>query len=295
MSDLMIRGTACHEEVRFVAAVTDETVEEARRIHDSTPLCTAALGRLLTAGAMMSALMKNEEDRLTLKIDGDGPIRQLTVCSDACGQVRGLMYDPKVVLPLKENGHLDVGGGIGRGTLTVIQDLGLKEPYSGQIPLVSGEIGEDLTAYYATSEQIPSSVGLGALVGRATHVLHAGGFLIQLLPFASEETISALEESLSRMHSVTDCLSEGDGAEELIRRLLPDARVEDSHSVRYHCGCTRERVEKALLSLGRSELDQMISDGKDVTLHCDFCNKDYLFTVPEIRQMIVPPPSTVSP
>ncbi|MCR4642246.1 MAG: Hsp33 family molecular chaperone HslO [Lachnospiraceae bacterium] len=295
MSDLLIRGTACHEEVRFVAAVTDETVEEARRIHDSTPLCTAALGRLLTAGAMMGALHKNEEDRLTLKIDGDGPIRQLTVCSDAYGQVRGLMYDPKVELPLKENGHLDVGGGIGHGTLTVIQDLGLKEPYSGQIPLVSGEIGEDLTAYFATSEQIPSSVGLGVLVGRDGHVLHAGGFLIQLLPFASEETISSLEDSLSHMHSVTDCLSEGDDAESLIRRLLPDARVEGSQAVQYHCGCNRERVEKALLSLGRSELEKMISEEKDVTLHCDFCNKDYLFTIPEIRQMIVPPPSTVSP
>ncbi|MCR4641490.1 MAG: Hsp33 family molecular chaperone HslO [Lachnospiraceae bacterium] len=295
MSDLLIRGTACNEEVRFVAAVTDETVEEARRIHDCSPLCTAALGRLLTAGAMMGALLKNKEDRLTLKIDGDGPIRQLTVCSDACGQVRGLMYDPKVELPLKENGHLNVGGGIGRGTLTVIQDMGLKEPYSGQIPLVSGEIGEDLTAYFAESEQIPSSVGVGVLVGRDGHVLHAGGFLIQLLPFASEETISALEQSLSRVHSVTDCLSEGDGAEELIRRLLPDARVEQRSGASYHCSCDRSRVEKAMLSLGRSELDKMIAEGKDVTLHCDFCNKDYLFTIPEIRQLMVPPPSTVSP
>ena len=286
MKDELIRGLAFGGQVRFVAAYTKETVEEARRIHQTTPLCSAALGRLLTAGALMGALCKNDSDRITLKIDGAGPIRQITVCAEADSSVRGLLYDPSVDLPLKENGHLDVGSGIGPGTLTVIKDIGLKEPYSGTTELVSGEIGEDLTYYFASSEQTPSSVGLGVLVARDLSILHAGGFLIQLLPFATEETICALEEALSRFSSVTDHFLAGESTEQLMQSILGELDLEERRPVRYHCGCTRERVTAALASLGRDELSSMLAEDKPVTLHCDFCNKDYEFSCDEIRALL---------
>ncbi|MCR5250264.1 MAG: Hsp33 family molecular chaperone HslO [Lachnospiraceae bacterium] len=286
MKDELIRGLACGGEVRFAAAYTRDTVEEARRIHDCTPLCSAALGRLLTAGALMGSLCKNDSDRITLKIDGDGPIRQITVCADADLSVRGLLYDPSVELPLKANGHLDVGSGIGRGTLTVIKDIGLKEPYSGTTELVSGEIGDDLTYYFASSEQTPSSVGLGVLVDRDLSILHAGGFLIQLLPFTKEETICALEKALGEFSSVTDHFLAGESLEELMTGLLGPVDVEERRDVRYHCSCTRERVTAALASIGRDELNAMIEEAKPVTLHCDFCGKDYEFAPDEIRALL---------
>ncbi|MBP5607715.1 MAG: Hsp33 family molecular chaperone HslO [Lachnospiraceae bacterium] len=286
MSDRLIHGLSDNKEIRFIAAYTKDTVEEARKIHNTSPLCSAALGRLLTAGAMMGSMCKNEEDLITLKIDGDGPIRQMTVSADPQARVRGLMYDPSVELPLKANGHLDVGGGIGAGMLTVIKDLGLKEPYTGQTPLTSGEIGDDLTYYFATSEQTPSAVGLGVLVDTDGSIKHAGGFIIQLMPFASEETISMLEKTLSGMSSVTDHFAAGETLEELMRGLLGDIGVEGELIPRYHCNCSRERVTKALISLGRDELDKMIAEDKPVTLHCDFCNKDYVFETDEIRKLI---------
>ena len=286
MSDRLIHGLSGNKELRFVAAYTRDTVEEARRIHNTSPLCSAALGRLLTAGAMMGSMCKSEEDLITLKIDGDGPIRQITVSADPQANVKGLMYDPSVELPLKANGHLDVGGGIGSGMLTVMKDLGLKEPYTGQTPLTSGEIGDDLTYYFAVSEQTPSAVGLGVLVDTDGSIKHAGGFIIQLMPFASEETISMLEKTLAGMSSVTDHFAAGETPEELMRGLLGDIEVEGELTPRYHCNCNRERVTKALISLGRDELDAMIAEGKPVTLHCDFCNKDYTFETDEIKKLI---------
>ena len=286
MSDRLIHGLSNNKELRFIAAYTKDMVEEARNIHGLSPLCSAALGRLLTAGAMMGSMCKNEEDLLTLKIDGDGPIRQITVSADAKARVRGLMYDPSVELPLKANGHLDVGGGVGAGMLTVMKDLGLKEPYIGQTPLTSGEIGDDLTYYFAASEQTPSAVGLGVLVDKDSSIKHAGGFIIQLMPFASEETISALEKTLAGISSVTDHFENGESLEDLVQTLIGDFEIEGELTPCYHCNCDRERVTKALISLGRDELDKMVADGQPVTLHCDFCNKDYTFEIDEIKALM---------
>ena len=286
MNDQIIQGLAFGNEVRFFAAYTRETVNRAQQIHHSYPVCTAALGRLLTGAAMMGAMCKNEEDLITLKIDGDGPIRQAAVTADAHGNVKGLLYDPAVELPLKADGHLDVGSAIGHGTLCVIKDLGLKEPYVGQTSLVSGEIGDDLTYYFASSEQVPTSVGLGVLVDTDLSVKHAGGFIIQLLPFASEDTISALEQALGKVRSVTDYFLQGKTPEEMMRDILGEIEIEAVRPVQYHCNCDRERVTKALISLGRKELDEMIADDKPVTLHCDFCNKDYTFSVDELKALL---------
>ncbi|MCR5129306.1 MAG: Hsp33 family molecular chaperone HslO [Lachnospiraceae bacterium] len=286
MNDQILQGLAFGNEVRFLAAYTKETVNKAQQIHHTYPVCTAALGRLLTGAAMMGAMCKNEEDLITLKIDGDGPIRQAAVTADAHGNVKGLLYDPAVELPLKANGHLDVGTAIGHGTLCVIKDLGLKEPYVGQTSLVSGEIGEDLTYYFASSEQVPTSVGLGVLVDTDLSVKHAGGFIIQLLPFASEDTISALEQALDKVRSVTDYFLLGKTPEEMMRDILGEIEIEAVRPVQYHCNCDRERVTKALISLGRKELDEMIADDRPVTLHCDFCNKDYTFSVDELKALL---------
>lgn len=286
MNDQILQGLAFGNEVRFLAAYTKETVNKAQQIHHTYPVCTAALGRLLTGAAMMGAMCKNEEDLITLKIDGDGPIRQAAVTADAHGNVKGLLYDPAVELPLKANGHLDVGTAIGHGTLCVIKDLGLKEPYVGQTSLVSGEIGEDLTYYFASSEQVPTSVGLGVLVDTDLSVKHAGGFIIQLLPFASEDTISALEQTLDKVRSVTDYFLQGKTPEEMMRDILGEIEIEAVRPVQYHCNCDRERVTKALISLGRKELDEMIADDRPVTLHCDFCNKDYTFSVDELKALL---------
>lgn len=286
MNDQILQGLAFGNEVRFLAAYTKETVNKAQQIHHTYPVCTAALGRLLTGAAMMGAMCKNEEDLITLKIDGDGPIRQAAVTADAHGNVKGLLYDPAVELPLKANGHLDVGTAIGHGILCVIKDLGLKEPYVGQTSLVSGEIGEDLTYYFASSEQVPTSVGLGVLVDTDLSVKHAGGFIIQLLPFASEDTISALEQALGKVRSVTDYFLQGKTPEEMMRDILGEIEIEAVRPVQYHCNCDRERVTKALISLGRKELDEMIADDRPVTLHCDFCNKDYTFSVDELKALL---------
>ena len=286
MKDQILQGLAFGNEVRFFAAYTRETVNTAQQIHHSYPVCTAALGRLLTGAAMMGAMCKNEEDLITLKIDGDGPIRQAAVTADAHGNVKGLLYDPAVELPLKADGHLDVGSAIGHGTLCVIKDLGLKEPYVGQTSLVSGEIGDDLTYYFASSEQVPTSVGLGVLVDTDLSVKHAGGFIIQLLPFASEDTISALEQALGKVRSVTDYFLQGKTPEEMMRDILGEIEIEAVRPVQYHCNCDRERVTKALISLGRKELDEMIADDKPVTLHCDFCNKDYTFSTEELEELL---------
>ncbi|SEP99972.1 molecular chaperone Hsp33 [Lachnospiraceae bacterium NE2001] len=292
MKDYVIRGMAAGNEIRFVAAYTRETVEKAREIHNTSPVCSAAMGRLLTGGALMGAMCKNETDVLTLKVSGDGPIHSITVTADAFSNVKGIIYNNAVDLPLKANGHLDVGGAVGRGTLTVIQDEGLAEPYVGQTSLVSGEIGEDLTYYFAESEQIPTSVGVGVLVDRDLSIKHAGGFIIQLLPFAKEETIAALENSLANVKSVTDYFNKGMTVEEMMREIIgekvfgDDINIEEPLPVQYHCNCSRERVTKALISLGRKELQSIIDDGEPITMHCDFCNSDYTFEIPEIKALI---------
>ena len=264
MEDYIVRGMAAGNEIRFFAAYTRTTVEKARTTHNLSPVCTAALGRLLTGGALMGAMCKNDTDVLTLKVNGDGPAKAITVTVDAKLNVKGIIYNNQIDLPLKADGHLDVGGAVGRGTLTVIRDEGIGEPYVGQTALVSGEIGEDLTYYFADSEQIPTSVGLGVLVDRDLSVKHAGGFIIQLLPFASEETITKLENSLAAISSVTNYFNDGLTPEEMMESIIgkdvfgDSIHIEDSRKTQYSCNCSRERVTKALISIGKKELKSIM-------------------------------------
>ena len=287
MQDEVIQGLTAGNEVRFFAAYTRGVAEEARRIHNTSPVATAALGRTLTAGAMMGAMCKNETDVLTLQIRGDGPIGGITVTAGADAAVKGLVQQPNVLIPARSDGHLNVGAAVGRGVLRVIRDAGLKEPYIGQTELVSGEIGEDLTYYFASSEQIPTSVGLGVLMNKENYVEHAGGFIIQLLPFATEQTIRWLEEVLAGVHSVTEYFADGYTLDEFVYALMGrDAVIERRLPALYRCDCSRERVEKALISLGRKELTEMLADGEPVNLHCDFCNKDYTFSTEELEELL---------
>ncbi len=287
MEDYIVRATAAGGQVRAFAVTARQMVETARQHHNTSPVATAALGRLLGAGAMMGSMMKNETDMLTLKIQGDGPIRGLTVTADSQGNVKGYAGNPEVMLPPK-NGKLDVGGAVGIGLLTVIKDMGLKEPYSGQTILVSSEIAEDLTYYFANSEQVPSSVGLGVLMGKDNTVRCAGGFIIQMMPFAKEETICAVEENLKKVPSVTSILDEGHTPEELLGILFDGLGLEitDTMPARFYCNCSKERVEQAVASVGRKEIQAMIQDGEDIEVKCHFCNTAYRYSVEELKQII---------
>ena len=287
MSDRIVRATAANAQIRIFAADTKDTVETARVKHQTTPVATAALGRLLTAGAMMGTMLKGADDLLTLKITGDGLLGGIVVTADANADVKGYVGNPNADLPLNAKGKLDVSGAVGKGRLDIIRDMGLKEPYVGQTPLISGEIAEDLTFYFANSEQVPSSVGLGVLVDRDYTVKRAGGFIVQLLPNASDEVIDRLEENLSKIKSVTAFFESGLGAEDLIRVICEgmDPEITDTIPVRFYCNCSRERVEKALISIGHKELDDMIADGKEVNLNCGFCNTDYTFSVEDLKRI----------
>ncbi len=288
MSDYIIRATAAQGQIRAFAATTKEMVEEARKAHNTSPVATAALGRLLTAGAMMGCDMKGEKDLLTLKIQGDGPIQGLMVTADSHGHVKGYAFNPEVMLPPNSQGKLDVGGSLGLGVLSVIKDIGLKEPYVGQTILVTGEIAEDLTYYFATSEQVPSSVALGVLMNKDNTVCQAGGFIIQLLPGASEDMISQLEERLKEISSITTLLDQGNTPEMILEHFLGQFGLEinDSLPVDFYCNCTKERVEKALVSVGKKDIQEMIDDGKPIEVNCHFCNKNYEFTVEELESML---------
>ena len=284
MADTIIRATAAGAQIRAFVADTKETVMTAYEKHDTYPVMTAALGRLLTAGALMGAMLKNEGDRLTLKIDGDGPGTGLVVAADYMSRVKGYAVNPHVDIPLKPNGKLDVSGAIGNGTLTVIKDMGLKEPYVGTTNLVTGEIAEDITYYFYLSEQIPSSVGLGVLVDTDCSVKCAGGFILQLMPFANDETIDRLEANLKNITSVTSMYDSGMTAKDILYKLLDgfDVEINDEIKPEYKCDCSRERVENALSLIAEDELNDMIrqagEDGRPAEVHCDFCNTDYYFT-----------------
>lgn len=288
MADHMIRATAAQGQIRAFGATTRDLVETARASHNTSPVATAALGRLLTAGVMMGSMMKNDRDLLTLKIQGDGPIGGITVTADAKGNVKGYVNNPMVALPCNDKGKLDVAGALGIGVLSVIRDVGLKEPYVGQTILVSGEIAEDLTYYYATSEQTPSSVALGVLMNKDNTVRQAGGFMIQLMPGASEEVIGTLEERIGGISSVTSLLDEGMGPAQILENLLSgmDPEITDRMYARFFCGCTRQRVEKALVSIGKQELKDMIQEGRPIEMNCHFCNKRYEFSVEELRLLL---------
>lgn len=288
MSDYIVRATAADAQIRAFAATTKDLVEIARKSHDTSPVATAALGRLLTGGAMMGVMMKGDKDVLTLQIKCSGPIGGLTVTADSRGNVKGYVNQPQVILPANEQGKLDVGGAVGLGVLSVIKDLGMKEPYVGQTELKTGEIGDDLTYYFASSEQVPSAVGLGVLMEKDNTVRQAGGFIIQLMPFAQEEVIAQLEKNLAEVTSVTELLDQGYTPEMLLEKLLGNMGLEINEKMEtgFSCNCDKVRVGKVLISLGEKELQSMLDEGQDIELNCHFCNTNYKFTVEELKELL---------
>ena len=287
MEDYIVRATAADSQVRAFAITSGELVEEARKRHNTSPVATAALGRLLTGGAMMGSMMKNETDVLTVKVRGNGPLEGITVTADSHANVKGYVENPDVMLPPK-NGKLDVGGAVGIGIMQVIKDMGLKEPYVGDTMLVTSEIAEDLTYYFASSEQVPSSVGLGVLMEKDNTVKCAGGFIIQMMPFAKEDTVAKIEENLKMVTSVTELLDKGYTPEQILKELLGNVGLEitDTIPTQFYCNCSKERVEKAVASIGRKDIQEMIDEGKDIEVKCHFCNSAYHYTIEDLKQII---------
>lgn len=288
MKDYIVRATAANGQIRAFAATTREMVEFARQTHNTSPVATAALGRLLTGAAMMGTMMKGENDVLTIMMKGDGPINGLTVTANSKGYVKGYPGNPNVIIPPNYLGKLDVGAAIGYGTMTVIKDLGMKEPYSSQIALTTSEVAEDLTYYFAASEQVPSSVALGVLMEKNNTVKSAGGFIIQLMPFADEKIIEVLEEKISKITSVTSMLEQGMTPEDILNKVLGELSVEilDKVPIGFECDCSKERVRKVLVSLGKKEIKDMIDDGKEIEVNCHFCNHNYKFSVDELQEIL---------
>jgi len=287
MTDYIVRATAANAQIRAFACTTKEMVETARQAHNTSPVMSAALGRLLTAGAMMGIMMKGEKDLLTLQIRGDGPAKGITVTADSQGNVKGYPIVGDVILHANAVGKLDVSGALGNGNLCVIKDMGLKEPYVGQVELQTGEIAEDLTYYFATSELVPSCVGLGVLMERDNTVKQAGGFIIQLMPFTEDEVVGKLEQNLAKVSSVTSMLESGMSPEDILHTLLEgfDVEIMETRETRFACNCGKERIEKALISIGKKELQEMIEDGEPIEVKCHFCNKGYEFSIDELKDI----------
>lgn len=288
MKDYILRATAQQEQIRAFAIRANDMVEYARVRHDTSPVVTAALGRLLAAGAMMGIMMKGENDVLTITMKGDGPIGSLTVTADSKGNVKGYADNPVVIIPANYAGKLDVGAAIGYGELTVIKDLGLKEPYVSQVPLGTSEVAEDLTYYFAKSEQTPSAVALGVLMSPENTVEQAGGFIIQLMPGASDDVVERLEKKLSAIRPVTDLMSDGLGPEEILEEILGEFNlvINEKVDTQFFCNCSKEHVARALISMGKQELQKIIDDGEPITVNCHFCNTDYEYSVSEIRELL---------
>ena len=289
MADTILRGVSNDGTIRIFAAGTTELVGRAQQIHHSYPIATAALGRLLTAAAMMGTMLKGERDTITLRVKGDGPLEGVLAVGNAKGEVKGYSVNPGAVLPDKVPGKLNVGGAVGKGTLSVICDLGLKEPYVAQIELVSGEIAEDLTAYYAISEQVPSAIALGVLVDTDGSVIKAGGFILQLMPGSTDEDAKKLEETIASLPSITTMLQENMSCEDIIFRVTQgfDMLVyNDAVTPAYVCDCCRARVEKALISMGREEMQKLIDEQGQAELTCQFCDKIYNFNKKELTDLL---------
>ena len=288
MNDYIVRATAADHSIRAFAITSKNIVEEARKDHNTSPVITAALGRLLSGAAMMGTMMKGEKDLLTVQIQCQGPAQGLTVTADSAGHVKGFPRVADVELPPNALGKLDVGGALGLGVMSVIKDMGLKEPYVGQIALQTGEIAEDLTYYYATSEQTPSSVALGVLMNKDNTVRQAGGFIIQLMPGASDAVISALEEKIKEIHSITTLLDVGNTPETILQYILGDLGLEINEKLpaKFTCNCNKSRIEKALISVGKKDIQEMIDDGKPIEVNCHFCNKNYTFDVEELKEIL---------
>ena len=288
MTDKIIRATAAQEHIRAFAVDSTEMVAEAREIHKTYPVVTAALGRLLSAGAMMGSMMKGDDDLITLTIKGDGPIGSLTVTADSHGNVKGFPGNPAVDIPARNGVKLDVGGAIGKGNLTVSMDLGLKEPYNGQVELQTGEIGEDLAYYFTVSEQTPSAVALGVKVGKDSSVMFSGGFIIQLMPDAPEEVIAALETKLATLEPVTTLMERGQGPADILELVLGDLNliITEEKPVRFHCNCSRERISRALATLSTDDLNSLIADDEEIEVKCFFCNSAYKFGTDELKAIL---------
>ena len=288
MKDYVIRATGGNGQVRAFVAKTTDLVEEARRLHETTKVATAALGRTLTATSMMGLMMKNDGDKLTVIIKGGGPIGTILTTADAKGTVKGYVENPNVEVENYPNGKLNVAAAVGtNGVVKVIKDLGLREPYNGAYPLVSGEIAEDFTHYFALSEQTPSVVALGVLT-TAFKVEHAGGLIVQLMPDATEETISKLEENIGKLSSITNMMSEGKTPEDMLNIVLDglNPNILDRCEVKFHCDCSKDRVKKALVAIGKNELQAIIEEDKKAEIGCQFCNSNYDYNEEELIEIL---------
>ncbi|MBQ6369056.1 MAG: Hsp33 family molecular chaperone HslO [Parasporobacterium sp.] len=285
MADYIVRATAADLKIRAFAITSTELVEYARQRHNTSPVATAALGRLLSAGAMMGVMMKGEKDVLTLQMKWDGPIEGLTVTADSHGHVKGYPGNPNVIIPVNYAGKLDVGAAIGYGELIVIKDLGMKEPYVSQTPLGTSEVAEDLTFYFAKSEQTPSSVALGVLMNKNNTVAQAGGFIIQVMPGIDEEVIDKLEAKISKITSVTAMMEQGMGPEEILTEVLGDfdLQILDRIPTAFVCDCSKSKVSRALIAMGKKELQAIIDEGKEIEVKCHFCNTDYTYSIEEVK------------
>lgn len=287
MADKLTRAITKDGFFKISAVVSTETVEQSRKFHNSSPVATAALGRLLTAGLLMGGELKEDNAKLTLQMSGDGPLGRVIVSANSKGEVKGYAENPQIDMPLNEKGKLDVGGAIGKGTLSVIKDLGLKEPYIGQVAIQTGEVGDDLAYYFMQSEQVPSVVALGVLVDRDFSVKCAGGFIIQVMPECNDESLTMLENSIAGIMSVTEMLSQGmDGADMIKYAMLGfDTEILEESEVGYVCDCSRERMECAIVSLGKAEIDAIIKEQGQAEIVCSFCNKPYVFNAEELEAM----------
>ena len=287
MSDYIVRATAADSSIRAFAITSKEMVEAARAHDNTSPIMTAALGRLLSGGAMMGIMMKGDKDLLTLQIQCSGPAKGLTVTADSHGNVKGFAMNPDVDLPPNAQGKLNVGGALDLGILSVIKDMGLKEPYVGQCQLQTGEIAEDLTYYFATSEQIPSAVGLGVLVDKDGSVMQAGGFIIQLMPFTPDDVIDRLEKKITEIDSVTQMLEKGMTPEQILEEILGEFGLEitDTVETAFKCDCSKEKISRALATISKKDMDDIINDGESIEVKCQFCNTAYKFEVDELKEL----------
>ena len=286
--DYIVRASLANDSVRAFAISSTHLVAEARERHRTLPVVTAALGRLLSAGAIMGSMMKGDQDIVTISLKGDGPAGYITVTADSHGHVKGFPGNPNVDIPRTYAGKLDVGAAVGRGLLTVSYDLGLKEPYSGQVEIQTGEVAEDLAYYFTVSEQLPSAVGLGVMVDTDSSVKHAGGFIVQLLPDAPEDVIELLEKKLANLEPVTTMMEQGMTPEEMLLHIFEGVDIEftERHDVKFYCDCSKEKVKRALAAISDKDLQDIVNDDEDIEVKCFFCNTAYKFSIADIKDIL---------